>query len=42
MSSYACRRVQPIVEGLGVIGATLGDGLQDSVATYQQAISELT
>ncbi len=35
-------RAALIVEGLGVIGATLGDGLQDSVATYQQAISELT
>jgi hypothetical protein len=31
-----------IIEGLGVVGASLGDGLQDSIATYQQAISELT
>lgn len=31
-----------IIEGLGVVGAALGDGLQDSIATYQQAISELT
>jgi hypothetical protein len=30
-----------IVESVGVIGAALGDGLQDSIATYQQAISEL-
>ena len=30
-----------IIEGLGVVGAALGDGLQDSIATYQQAISEL-
>jgi hypothetical protein len=31
-----------IIEGLGVVGAALGDGLQDAIATYQQAISELT
>ena len=30
-----------IIEGLGVVGAALGDGLQDAIATYQQAISEL-
>lgn len=31
-----------IVEGLGVIGASLGDGLQQAITTYQEAISELT
>ena len=31
-----------IVEGLGVIGAALGDGLEEAIGTYQQAISELT
>jgi hypothetical protein len=30
-----------IVEGLGVIGASLGDGLQQAITTYQEAISEL-
>jgi hypothetical protein len=30
-----------IIEGLGVVGAALGDGLQDAIATYQEAISEL-
>jgi hypothetical protein len=30
-----------IVEGLGVIGASLGDGLEQSITTYQEAISEL-
>lgn len=35
-------RASLIVEGVGVVGAALGDGLQDSIATYQQAISELT
>ena len=35
-------RASLIVEELGVIGAALGDGLQDSIATYQKAISELT
>ena len=31
-----------IVEGVGVIGAALGDGLETTIGTYQQAISELT
>jgi hypothetical protein len=31
-----------IVEGVGVIGAALGDGLEDAITTYQQAVSELT
>jgi hypothetical protein len=30
-----------VVENVGVVGASLGDGLQDSIATYQQAISDL-
>jgi hypothetical protein len=30
-----------IVEGVGVIGAALGDGLQASIETYQQAIADL-
>ena len=30
-----------IIDGLGVIGAALGDGLERSIATYQQAVSEL-
>jgi hypothetical protein len=30
-----------VVEGVGVVGASMGDGLQDSIATYQQAISDL-
>jgi hypothetical protein len=34
-------RASLIVEGFGVAGAALGDGLQDSIATYQQAVSEL-
>lgn len=34
-------RASLIVEGLGVIGAALGDGLADSITTYQQAISDL-
>ena len=42
-SSSACLRVQAsLVEGVGVIGAALGDGLEQSIGTYQQAISELT
>jgi hypothetical protein len=31
-----------IVEGLGVVGAVLGDGIQDAIATYQEAINDLT
>jgi hypothetical protein len=30
-----------IVEGLGVIGASLGDGLEQAITTYQEATSEL-
>lgn len=30
-----------IIEGLGVVGAALGDGLQDAIASYQEAISDL-
>jgi len=30
-----------VVERVGVVGAALGDGLQDAVATYQEAVSEL-
>jgi hypothetical protein len=30
-----------IVEGLGVIGVSLGDGLEQAITTYQEAISEL-
>jgi hypothetical protein len=31
-----------VVERVGVVGGALGDGLQDSIATYRQAISDLT
>jgi hypothetical protein len=31
-----------VVEGVGVVGAALGDGLQDAIAAYQQAIDDLT
>jgi hypothetical protein len=31
-----------IVEGVGVVGAALGEGLEQAIGTYQQAISELT
>ncbi len=34
-------RADLIVEGLGVIGAALGVGLEQAIATYQEAISEL-
>jgi hypothetical protein len=30
-----------VVEGFGVIGAALGDGLEESLAIYQQAVSDL-
>jgi hypothetical protein len=30
-----------IVEGVGVVGASLGDGLQQAITTYQEAVSEL-
>jgi hypothetical protein len=35
-------RASLIVESVGVIGAALGDGLEQAIATYQEAISELT
>jgi hypothetical protein len=35
-------RASLIVEGVGVVGAALGDGLQESIDIYQQTISELT
>ena len=31
-----------IVEGLGIVRATLGDGLDRQIAIYQQAVGELT
>lgn len=31
-----------IIEGLGVVGAALGDGLEDAIGTYQEAIGDLT
>lgn len=34
-------RASLIVEGLGVIGVSLGDGLEQAIGTYQEAISEL-
>jgi hypothetical protein len=34
-------RASLIVESVGVIGAALGDGLEQAIATYQEAISEL-
>ena len=35
-------RAALVVERVGVVGAALGDGLQDAIVTYQQAIDELT
>lgn len=35
-------RASLIVQDLGVIGASLGDGLEQAIGTYQQAVSELT
>ena len=35
-------RASMIIEGLGVVGAALGDGLQQAISTYQEAISDLT
>jgi hypothetical protein len=35
-------RASLVVESVGVIGAALGDGLEQAITTYQQAISELT
>jgi hypothetical protein len=34
-------RASLIVEGLGVVGAALGDGLEQSIGTYQQAVADL-
>ena len=34
-------RADLIVEGLGVVGAALGDGLEEAISTYQEAVSEL-
>jgi hypothetical protein len=34
-------RAGMIVEGLGIVGASLGSGLENSVSLYQEAISEL-
>ena len=31
-----------VVEGLGVVRAALGDGLQQQIGIYQQAVAELT
>jgi hypothetical protein len=33
-------RASLIVEGVGVIGVALADGLEQSIATYQEAVSE--
>jgi hypothetical protein len=30
-----------VVEGVGVVGAALGDGLEQSIATYRDAVSDL-
>jgi hypothetical protein len=30
-----------IVEGFGVVGGTLGDGLEATISRYEQAVSEL-
>jgi hypothetical protein len=35
-------RASLIVESVGVIGAALGEGLEQAITTYQEAISELT
>ena len=35
-------RASLVVERVGVAGAALGDGLQASIETYQQAIADLT
>lgn len=35
-------RASLIVESLGVVGAALGEGLEEAITTYQQAVSELT
>jgi hypothetical protein len=35
-------RASLIVEGIGVVGALIGDGLARGIATYQEAIGDLT
>jgi hypothetical protein len=35
-------RASLIVQGVGVVGAALGDGLEQAITTYQEAIAELT
>jgi hypothetical protein len=34
-------RAAQIIDGLGVVGAALGDGLEQAISTYQEATSEL-
>jgi hypothetical protein len=34
-------RASLVVEGLGVIGAALGEGLEQAIGTYQEAVSQL-
>ena len=34
-------RAAQIIDGLGVVGAALGDGLPQAITTYQEATSEL-
>jgi hypothetical protein len=34
-------RAAQIIDGLGVVGAALGDGLLQAISTYQEATSEL-
>ena len=34
-------RAAQIIDGLGVVGAALGDGLPQAISTYQEATSEL-
>jgi hypothetical protein len=31
-----------VVEGLGLVGALIGEGLSDGISTYQEAVGELT
>ena len=34
-------RATMVVDGIGVVGASLGDGLQEAVSVFQEATSEL-
>ncbi len=34
-------RAAMVVDGIGVVGASLGEGLQETVSTFQEIISEL-